>query len=436
MKNRPAILSLLLLAAFGAGAEPWTLQRALEYARDHNPDARIAEWRIRGAQAGLEEANAAFWPRLQLQSGYSRTDNPMMVFGNILNQRAYSTSLDFNHVPDVDDLNVRGTMEVPLYAGGSSAAGRDAARSRKARAERTREAIRDALAFEVVRAFQTLLKTREFIRASEAAVNAFNKNLEVAKSRLEGGTLLKSDLLSIEVHLARAQEDLVVARKADKLANRALRNLLGMEEGELSIVEEVPAAEAPDSLDFSRRAELAAARERESEARSRLRSERGGYQPRVSAFGSLDYDYGWVTGGDGQSYTAGILLRWDLWDGFSTRARVRQAAAELESVRAEEQKLRLDLALEADRARLELQAATERLAVSGKVVASATENARLVRERFEQGLALSIQLIDAETALVGARVRRVDALSDQRIAVAAVRKALGLPQLDPKQGDK
>ena len=38
--------------------------------------------------------------------------------------------------------------------------------------------------------------------------------------------------------------------------------------------------------------------------------------------------------------------------------------------------------------------------------------------------------MDAETALVNARVRRAEAEADQRIAVAALRKALGLPQLD------
>jgi hypothetical protein len=47
-------------------------------------------------------------------------------------------------------------------------------------------------------------------------------------------------------------------------------------------------------------------------------------------------------------------------------------------------------------------------------------------------LALATQLIDSETALVAARVRRAEAESDHRIAVAAVRKALALPQLDPQ----
>jgi outer membrane protein TolC len=48
-----------------------------------------------------------------------------------------------------------------------------------------------------------------------------------------------------------------------------------------------------------------------------------------------------------------------------------------------------------------------------------------------KGEALSTQLIDSETALVAARVRRAEAEADQQIAIAALRKALALPQLDP-----
>ena len=88
------------------------------------------------------------------------------------------------------------------------------------------------------------------------------------------------------------------------------------------------------------------------------------------------------------------------------------------------------LDLEVEQARLDLKAADERLAVSGKTVEQAEESAGLTRNRFEQGLALSTQLIDSESALVAARVRRAEAESDRRIAIAALRKALALPQLD------
>jgi outer membrane protein TolC len=437
MTRQLGILGLLLSWSLPAlCAEPWTLERALQQALTSNPDARLAQQRIVAAQAGLEQANAAFWPRLQLQSSYTGSDNPMLAFGSILNQRAYSSSLNFNDVPGVDDLNARGLITVPLYAGGRNTATRKAAKANTDAARQDNEAVRNALGFEVSRAFYTVLKTRQFIRAAEAGVNSFEASLAAAKKRLDGGTLLKSGVLDIEVRLAQAREELVRARNANALSMRVLRNLLGIEKGEFEVADAAPATQAPDSGDFSGRPELAASRHRELAAQEQARAAKGGYLPRVNAFGSVDYDYGWKYENGGGSYTAGALLQWDLWDGNMTRAKVAEANSNLESAREEQRKLLLALDLEVEQARLDLKAANERLSVTDQAVAQAAESAGLTRARFEQELALPTQLIDVEAALLAARVRRAEAEADRQIAIAAVRKALALPQLESQSKSK
>ena len=224
----------------------------------------------------------------------------------------------------------------------------------------------------------------------------------------------------------------MAARNANALAGRSLRNLLGIEDGEFVVADTAPTVTAPDSGDFSPRAELAAARQRERAAQEQVRGAKSGYIPRVNAFGSLDYDYGWKYENGGGSYTAGALLQWDLWDGKLTKAKVREANANLESAREEQRKLRLALDLEVEQARLELKSANELVIVTQQAVSQASESAELSRVRFQQGAAISTQLMDAETALLSARVRRAEAEADQQISIAALRKALALPQLDPQ----
>ena len=431
MRTAAALLHLWLLSALWTSAsEPWTLERALEEGLVGNPDSRLAQQRILAARAQLEQANAAFWPQVHFQSSYTRTDNPMQVFGSILNQRSYSSGLDFNDVPDVDDLNAKGLLTVPLYAGGRNQAARQVAKANTHAARLENEAVRNTLAFEITRAFHNVLKTRQYIRAAEAGVNAFEKTLEIGTKRLEGESILKAEVLDIQVRLAQAREDLIRARNAQALAERALRNLLGIETGEFTVAETAPQVRAPESGDFSGRAELGVNRYREEAAREQVRGAKAGYLPRVSAFGSVDYDYGSKFDRGGHSYTGGALLQWDLWDGNRTRAKVREAEANLEMAREQERKLRLALDLEVEQARLELGTANERLNVTEQVVAQASQSADLTRARFAQGMALSTQVIDGETALLAARVRRAEAETDQRVAVAALRKALGLPQLE------
>jgi outer membrane protein TolC len=432
LRKLPAVAVLTILATsfrVALAADPWTLDRAIGYALTNSPDARIAAHRIKAARAGVDQANAAAWPLLQLQSSYWRTDNPMMAFGAILNQRSFSP-MDFNDVPEVDNLNVRGVLGVPLYAGGQIRAAREGAKAGAAAARLEAMAVRNTLGFEVARVFHTALKTREFVHATEAAVTSYDSSLTIARKRHAAGTLLKTDVLDVEVRLAQAREDLARARNAQRLATRTLGTLLGLEGEEVTVADAAPEVAPPAGLDVTQRPELLAAHQRRRAAEAEVRGARGGYLPRLSAFGSVEYDYGWELDGDGRSWMAGAQLEWNLWDGRLTRAKVAAAQAGLDSQIEEERKLRLGLNLDLEQARLSLEEATERLAVTDRVVAQAAESVQLVQARFEQGLALSAQVIDAETALTAARVRRAEAEADRRIAVAALRKAAGLSQLD------
>ncbi len=412
-------------------AESWTLEQALAFASTNSPDARISKHRMAIAREILAQADAAFFPKVQLQGSYTRTDNPLGVFGAALTQRAYSSSLNFNRVPDADDLNVRGLLTVPLYSGGRSSAARDAAKSGSAAVTLDAETTRHAVAFEIAQSFHYVIKTRQFVRAAEAAIQALEGNLKVARHRLDAGTLLKTDFLDVEVRLAQSREDRSRAKNALALAEHTLRVLLGIEAGEITASDTTPSVLAPDVEDQASLPELAAARHRERAAEAEVRGTKSGFRPRVNAFGSVDFDHGWKFNSSGENYTGGVLLQWDLWDGETTRHRVAAAKAALDVQREEERKLRLALDLELKKAKLSLADARERLAVTDRVIAQASESANLVRARFEQGMALSAQLLDAETLLTTTQLRRADAECDERIAIAALRKALGLPQVPP-----
>ena len=112
-------------------------------------------------------------------------------------------------------------------------------------------------------------------RPPRRAVNSFKTNLVVAQKRLDGGTLLKSDVLDIEVRLAQSRKKTWFAPAMPTLlAERALRNLLGIEDGDFTVADTAPAVSAPYVEDFSQRPELAAARERESAAQAQVRGAR------------------------------------------------------------------------------------------------------------------------------------------------------------------
>ncbi|HSR35795.1 MAG TPA: TolC family protein, partial [Desulfurivibrionaceae bacterium] len=88
------------------------------------------------------------------------------------------------------------------------------------------------------------------------------------------------------------------------------------------------------------------------------------------------------------------------------------------------------LGLELQQAEIAVQEAEERLRVSAKSVEQAEESARINRLRFKEGVLLTADLIAVENRLTEAMVRRTVAETAQRIALADLRRALGLPQFD------
>lgn len=425
------LILITTLAAVSAlhGAETLSLSQAISRALADSPDARIAASRIEGSRAMLTQARAAFQPQVRVQSGYIRTNQPVSVFGMALNQRRFSPGLNFNDVPDADNWMSGATLTLPLYAGGKNVAGRDAALAALSASQHGAAAVRQVLAFEVTRTFLMIHKTRALIEAAQAAVGSFESNLKLSEKRIEAGTALKTDALDLELRLAEAREDLARTKNANTLTRQSLAMLLGMETGEVDASASLPQLQAPSSSQTASRPEVLATESVAQAAAARIRQAAAGWKPSVNAFGSTEHNRGGKFDGNGTNYTVGVMAQWDVWDGNLTRGRVNEAEADYQAAQETVRRQRLAVTLEVQQARSALREADERLTVSAKSVQLAEESVKLTRERFETGLALAAQLIDAETALTAARVRRVEADTDRRVAIAALRRALGMTMI-------
>lgn len=429
MLRLSALAALLASPLLAGAAESLTLSQAIDRALADSPDARIAAARLDGSQAALAQARAVFQPQVSVQSGYLRTNQPVSVFGLVLNQRRFSSGLDFNDVPDADNWASGATLTYPLYAGGRHSAARDAALAALNASRHGAEAVRQVLAFEVTRTFLLIHRTRSLIAAAEAAVTAFESNLRLSQKRLEAGAALKTDALDLEVRLAEAREDLARAKNAGTLTRQSLAMLLGLEQGEVDAATELPPLQTPAATAAASRPEVLAAESVAQAAAARIRQAASGWKPSLNAFGSAEHHRGGKFDGQGSNYTVGVMAQWNLWDGGLTRGRVNEAEAEWQAAEEAVRRQRLAVRLEVQQARAALREAEERQAVSAKSVQLAEESVQLTRDRFETGLALAAQLIDAETALTAARVRRAEAETDRRLAIAALRRALGMTMI-------
>lgn len=430
-----AVFVCLLFCGVGTTAAEnipttWSIPTAIAQALSHNPDARAAVERIRAAEADIRVARSAFYPQVDLGAEYNRTDNPMYSFGNILNQGMFSNAIDFNDPGTTDTLQTKGMVQYRLYNGGRDLAALDAADHRGQASDQDNAAIRTHLEFAVVRAFCTIVQAGEVVAARHSAFEAISASLAVARARFEEGSLLKEEMLNLEVQQSRAQEQLIQAQHSLSLAQRGFLRLLGLPGETVSLAPQAtPAQEIPAAIDIHSRPELKAMAAQIKALEALVRQARGGYHPTADLFGSYQVDKGTeLSEGSGNSWTGGVRLNYPLFNGGRTGAEVERAEAQLREAKERQRTLELAFDLEKEQATLALHQEEERLKVTGKMVASAKESARLARLRFKEGVLLSSELIDTENRLTDALLSHTLATATRKIAVADLRRAAGLHQ--------
>ncbi|MDH4320374.1 MAG: TolC family protein [Desulfobulbaceae bacterium] len=434
-------LALSLLIAFSPAVstaeeqpvpEVWTVRQAVRFALESSPDSRIIRQRIDAARALVQQTRAAFYPRIGVSGQYSQTDNPMYSFGNILTQGEFNQAINFNDPGRTDDLNLSANIEYRLYNGGRDLAGLSAAKAGAEAATNDYQALQGRLGFEVVRAFFSIVQAEETVQSRQSQMDAINASLAVAKARFEEGVLLRSELLNLKVQEANARENLIVARHGLELAKRGFNNLLGLKGGDVRLDPlQDQAVTPPADAGYTGRPELQGIDALIRAASARLRQAEGNRYPTADAFASYQTDKGYDSlHGSGNSWLAGVRLNYTLFEGNRSGALVAEARSRLNEAREQNRKLDLAIALEVEQARLALIQAEERLAVTGKMAELALENAQINRERFKEGVVLSADLIEVENRLTDARVHQTQAKAGRRIAIADLRRAMGLGQFD------
>jgi outer membrane protein len=410
-------------------AGPWSLIKSVEYALSNNPDSQMAKTRISHAQAKLQEANSSLYPRINLHGTYDQTDNPMYSFGNILNQGEFDQNINFNDPGRTDNLKLKAELLYNIYNGGRDRATISSSEFHRDGLISEHTSILNQLAFEVVRSFHQIVQAGEMVEARKSAMAAIGASLQVGKARHEAGTLLRQDLLNLEVQEAGASENLIQARHALILTHHAFNNLLGIVKGPVEIITNpVTDQEIPQLLDYSGRPELKAIEDRLASARAELDAASAGMLPTIDGFASYQYEHGFINDGSGDSWMAGVRLSYSLYEGQATRSKIAAKEAQVLELQALKRKIELALNLELQQAEQVLQQANERMVVTEKMVQLAKESGRLSRARFKEGVILSSDLIDVETRLTDALVRNAQAKALYKTSIANLRKTVGLKQ--------
>lgn len=431
------VVTAAALVACAHAALGVTLDDCIGTALRVNPDVRAATERVQAATAAIQEAQSAYYPMLGGSATYARTDNPPQAFMMMLNQRNVSMQSDFNNPPDTDNLALSLGVRYRLYDFGRRELDKQMAQGGAEISHLVLQGLQNDLIHQVTRGYYAVLQASAFVGVQEESAQSLQESLRVANERLKAGQTVKTDVLSLDVQLAQANEDLIRARNRVKLAIAALNTAIGTNVansanmpagvGQAGAPAKGLGTRPPVSEDFSvirTRPELQAARRFAQIQQTGLQKARRQYLPTLNAFGSMDWNSDVSTDFE-RSYMAGVAAEIDIFDGFRRRAAVAGANAQQRAAEAEAEKAVNNLRLDLTAASIQAGEAWDRLEVVRKSIDNAEEALRITRERYQQGAADLPELLTAQVGLTGTRSRHVSALYDYLTARSNLERARG-----------
>jgi outer membrane protein TolC len=408
--NKQAFLLLISICTIGLNAysqDTLLISKTdlIQKLHDQNLQLKIANKQVEIANGDYNQSKALFLPTVTASYTGIVTNNPLMAFGSKLNQERL-TAADFNPalLNDPDDIqNYATEIQVlqPLlnldYAFQRQAA-RIQSEAYQLNAERTGE----YLELEVNKAYMELQLAYEAVSVMEKAKITSTEGLRLIQNYFDEGLLQKTDVLSMSVRVYEVENQLRYAHTNIRNASENLAFLLGedINESLYKPDERIPEniqIEVFDDMLSDARKDLLAINKSEDGYKKLLKSGNMSLIPRINAFGSyLIYDNE-PLGFDASGYLLGINLSWNIFDGYKSIGKIERSKAEFEKAHIENEEYRGKEQIQLNKTIRQLNDAENKVTLSKLALEQSREAYQIRRNRFEEGLEKTTDLLTSET---------------------------------------
>lgn len=410
---------VLALRVFGASEEaaapkqPGTLslEQCIQLAMRNQLDVILAQNNVTVAKSRAAQARSAYFPQLSIQNNTFVTGS-----GSVLSKATTGTA--FNITQSIFDGGLREANVLSARYGIAQ---------NTARLTRTIQTV----TFNVTKAYYEVLRAKQLAVVAESNVKYTEELRKQVMARIEVQEAAKVDVLPVEAQLANARVNLVSAQNAVRIAALELRRAMGVapqESFDILPVEPVTSVEIK-SLDeyvsaaLGARPDIAETKAISGATRASVRAARINLYPRPVITGQYQRQ---IQGGfttSGTQIIGGIVF--DLFNGGANRAAYKEAVALQANAAQQEAQIVKDVALEVEEAYLNLTSSKERLDAAKVGLEAARTNYEVQKERYDEGLAVTLDLLNAEVQLTTAEANEVQARYDYYTALAQLDYAIG-----------
>ncbi|MDQ7004606.1 MAG: TolC family protein [Ghiorsea sp.] len=430
-----ALVMTFMTTPTHAGTTITSLKGSVYYALENNRNLAVSASRVTAAEAQVDAATGQLLPRLDLSTGFYRTNSPLNSFGTILQQQQISTA-DFdpaalNNPAYTDNYMTRLGLTMPLYTGGALYAARNKASANMKSASLQVQFQQQLLVYQTIAAYVQSRQALAQVGAQANAVKAAEQRLSDAKALKKRGMAIASDVMDAHVYVLRSQLALDNAQHQYENSLENLRLVLGMDNeatlGQLQepFLHDITAslsdllAEAPQQ-----RADLLVLIQQKEAASASTSQAKSGYMPHVNLTAASEW-HSETLGLNNVNNSIGLTVSMNLFAGGSDSAQVRAAEAASIGLALQQEDKRQQIANEIRQAWRSLNMAKNKLRSESEAYKQTTESLRIKALRHKQGLETTSDLLASQVRTDQAQVMLIRAKYDVLIAKAALLLAAG-----------
>ena len=377
------------------------------------------------ADAELLGTRAMYLPNINASYTISNTNNPLYAFGSKLNQERI-TMMDFN--PDnlnspksISNFATKLEIQQPIInmdAVYQKKAGQVKSEVLKIKTERTKEYVQ----FELKKAYMTLQMAYKMVETLENARTTTLANKKVIDNYYKNGIIQKSEVLYMDVRLKEIENQIQFAKSNVKNASDYLYFLLD-ENYQNKVLKPTESLEYQENmvennptLNINRK-DLQAYQKSLEAYDLMIKSSKAKFLPKLNAFGSFEMYDNKIAQFDANGYLAGIQLSWNVFDGLKAKGEQEKYKAELSKAETEIQQYQKQSELELNKTSRQVQDAENKVNLTKLAWEQSKEAYRIRKNRYDQGLEKSADLLTSETQMSQKELEHIQAIFEYNTAL-------------------
>ncbi|MBF0365628.1 MAG: TolC family protein [Oligoflexia bacterium] len=444
---RMALQKYLFIAVIISGnlfAQELSLEEAIQISMNENKEIQSSKYAKESSVYELKSSYGKLFPQLSLEGKYTQIDDPINLdIGSIRTAMIAADSKVFqtatsastattgafrqaleNAVPPFqmrvqDDhyYNLSATLLQPLFTGGKLSANIAAKKQEVIISERQDENTKDKVISDVVISYFRVQLMKELVVIRGDVVQGLRGHRDRAEKMLKVGILSQANKMRTDVALAEAVREEYKSQKDLELSYILLSNALGSDVKNFKLTTPLFVSEEKETLDSylasseSENHVLQILAHKQEQLEEKGRAVASAFYPAFAAFAKYELYQNDLTLFE-PDYALGVVMKFNLFNGASDYNDLQSVRAQKRTLAYYRENIVELVKTEIQKNYHDLKTAKEQLKSLESSRLLAEENLRLNKLSFAQGVATSLEVIDAELALSKVKIEQSKAMFD------------------------